>query len=241
MFDLRYSRQMALKEISVQGHEKISSSRVCIVGVGATGSPVADLFVRAGVGHLRIIDPDTVDISNLHRQVLFTEKDVGEKKVVAARNRLMNVNSKCNVDIKDEFLNDGNTDNLLSGYDLIIDGTDNMESRRVINRFCVRNKIPWIFAASIGTVGQVKAIVPGKTSCLDCFVDNDAQYSMSCEETGVLASSPVIVSSMAWTLAIRILTGNSEEGELFYIDPWNHEWQKIKIKRNPSCSTCSDT
>ncbi len=238
MFNLRYSRQMALKELSVEGYEKISSSRVCVVGVGATGSPAADLFVRAGVKNLRIIDPDTVDISNIHRQVLFTENDVGEKKVKVARKRFEAVNSGCTVDDRDVMLGEENAADLLSDCQIVIDGTDNMETRRLINRFCVRNKVPWIFAASIGTIGQVKAIVPGETACLDCFVDNDASYSMSCEETGVLASSPLMVSSMAWTLAVRILTGNRENGELFYMDPWNHEWQKIQINRNPECVTC---
>ncbi len=238
MFNLRYSRQMALKELSVEGYERISGSHVCIVGIGATGSPVADLFARAGTKHLRIIDSDTVDVSNLHRQVLFAEKDVGEKKVEVARKRLTDVNSSCQVDARDVFLDEENASDLLSGCDIIIDGTDNMDARRVINRFCVRTGTPWVFAASIGTVGQVKAVVPGETACLDCFVDNDASYTMSCEETGVLASSPVMVSSMAWTLAVRILTGHKEAGELFYIDPWNQQWEKIQIKRNPACLTC---
>lgn len=238
MFNLRYSRQMALKELSVEGYEKISSSRVCVVGVGATGSPAADLFVRAGVKDLRIIDPDIVDISNIHRQILFTENDVGQKKVEVARKRLEAVNSRCKVDDRDVLLREENIAELLSDCHIIIDGTDNMETRRLINRYCVKNRIPWIFAASIGTVGQAKAIIPGETSCLDCFVDNDASYSMSCEETGVLASSPIMVSSMVWTLAVRILTGQKEKGELFYIDPWNHEWQKIQINRNPECATC---
>lgn len=239
MFNLRYSRQMALKELSVEGYEKISSSRVCVVGMGATGSPSADLFTRAGVKDLRIIDPDIVDISNIHRQILFTEKDVGEKKVEVARKRLEAVNSGCKVDARDALLKEENAADLLSGCHIIMDGTDNMETRRLINRFCARNRVPWIFAASIGTVGQVKAIIPGETACLDCFVDNGASYSMSCEETGVLASSPIMVSSMAWTLAVRILTGQKENGELFYIDPWNHQWQKIQINRNPKCITCS--
>lgn len=238
MFNLRYSRQMALKELSVEGYEKISGSRVCVVGMGATGSPVADLFARAGVKHLRIIDPDTVDISNIHRQILFTEKDVGGKKVEVARKRLEEVNSSCEVEARDILLDEDNAAGLLSGCHIIIDGTDNMETRRVINRFCARARIPWIFAASIGTVGQVKAIIPGETSCLDCFVDNDASYSMSCEETGVLASSPFMVASMAWTLAVRILTGHREKGELFHMDPWNQEWQKIQINRKPGCATC---
>lgn len=238
MFNLRYSRQMALKELSVEGYETISKSSVCVVGVGATGSPVADLFVRAGIGNIKLIDGDTVDISNLHRQLLFSEEDVGKKKVEAAKKRLTAVNSGCSIHAVDAFLDKENVSELLHGCHIVIDGTDNMETRRIINKYCVDRKIPWIFVSSIGTVAQVKAVLPGETACLDCFVDSEANYVMSCEETGVLASSPVMASSMAWTIATRILTGHSEKGELFYIDPWNHNWERIQINRNPNCKTC---
>lgn len=239
MFNLRYSRQIALKEISAEGHEKLSRARVCIVGMGATGSPAADLFVRSGIEHLRIIDADTVDISNIHRQVLYSEKDVGVKKVEAARSRLLSVNGKCSIEAVDNFLDSSNVDELLSGYNIVIDGTDNMETRRIVNRYCVNNGIPWIFVSSIGTVAQVKAVIPGKTSCLECFVPNETIFNMSCEETGVLASSPVIASSMAWTLSVNILTGNHERGDLYHIDPWSRQWETIEIKKNPQCNTCS--
>ncbi len=239
MFNLRYSREIALKELSVSGYEAISNAHVCIVGLGATGSPVADLFARAGVGNLKLIDGDTVDISNLHRQILFSEKDVGEKKVNAAKSRLNLVNSKCNIESIDSFLTENNVSSLLDNCDIVVDGTDNMEARRVINRHCVRAGTPWIFMSSIGTVAQVKGVIPGKTSCLDCFVDQKANYPMSCEETGVLAASPVIASSTAWTIAVRILTGQSVDGDLLYIDPWSNTHEKIHINRKEDCITCS--
>lgn len=238
MFDLRYSREIALKELSVDGYEAISRARVCVVGTGATGSPVTDLFVRAGVANLRIIDGDTVDISNLHRQILFSEKDVGEKKVNAAKSRLEAVNSKCNIEAVGYFLTDDNISGLLEGCDIVVDGTDNMETRRTINRHCVKNGIPWVFVSSIGTVAQVKGVIPGETSCLDCFVDEEANYPMSCEETGVLAASPIIASSTAWTIAVRILTGRNENGDLIYIDPWSSTYEKIHINRKEDCITC---
>lgn len=239
MFNLRYSREIALKELSVEGYETIAKASVCVVGAGATGSPVSDLFVRAGVGKLRLIDPDTVDISNLHRQILYSESDVGRKKVEASRDRLNSINGGCLIDPVDVLLDGNNVEELLGNCDIVLDGTDNMEARRVINRYCVEKKIPWIFIASIGTVAQVKAVIPGETSCLECFVEDGAEFSMSCAETGVLASSPIMASSMAWTMATRILMGEKEEGELFYLDPWNHVWEKVMIKRNPKCRTCS--
>ncbi len=239
MFNLRYSREIALKEISVNGYEELSKSAICVVGIGATGSPVTDLFVRAGVGKLRIIDGDTVDISNLHRQVLYSEGQTGEKKVKAAMDRLSSINSSCSIEPVDMFLTEENAEELLKGCHIVIDGTDNMETRRIINRHCVKNRIPWVFISSIGTVAQVKSVIPGKTSCLDCFVDENANYTMSCEETGVLASSPIIASSIAWTAALRILTGKEESGDLIFVDPWNHIYETIHIKRKEDCITCS--
>lgn len=239
MFNLRYSRETALKEISIEGYERIRKSKICVVGLGATGSPVADLFVRAGVGKITLIDGDTVDISNLHRQVLYSEEDIGEKKVKAAGRRLKSINSKCDIGTIDTFLDAGNADALLGGADIVIDGTDNMETRKVINRYCVRARKPWIFISSIGTVAQVKAVIPGVTSCLECFLDPQSSYSMSCEETGVLASAPVIASSLAWTRAVRIILGLTDEGNLEHIDPWNSIDEQIHINRNPQCSVCS--
>lgn len=230
---------MALKEISVEGYEAIRNSTVCVVGIGATGSPVADLFVRAGVGRIRLIDGDTVDISNLHRQILFSEKDIDRKKVDAAEERLKSVNSGCTIEKIPEFLNKENAAEYLEGCNLVIDGTDNMETRRLINSFCVGSRKPWIFISSIGTVAQVKAVIPGVTSCLECFVDPSESYQMSCEETGVLASAPLMASSLAWTMAVRILTGKGENGDLFYIDPWYHKAEQIHINRNPQCKSCS--
>lgn len=238
MFDLRYSREIVLKEISTEGYEKIRKAKVCIVGIGATGSPVADLFVRAGVDTLRIIDGDTVDISNLHRQILYTEQDLGSPKVDAAYARLHSINSKCNVEKHNKFLNQQNVSELLSGCDIVIDGTDSMEARRTINAFCVEHRKPWVFVSSIGTVGQVKAVIPGVTSCLECFTNPEEKYPMSCEDTGVLASAPEIVSSIAWTKAVRIVTGKGDSGDLIYVDPWKENFEKIRINRNPVCSTC---
>lgn len=240
MFNLRFSREMALKEISVDGYEIIRNSYVVVVGIGATGSPAADLFVRAGVGKIRLIDGDTVDISNIHRQILYSENDVGRKKPDAASERLRKVNGGCEIESVPQFLSQENASELLGKPSIVIDGTDNMQTRRIINSYCVANRIPWVFISSIGTVSQAKGILPGSTSCLDCFVDRNLNYSMSCEETGVLASAPVMASSLAWTIALRILLNQDEKGDLYYIDPWNLVMEKIHINRNPQCPTCSN-
>ena len=240
MFNLRYSREIVLKEISEDGYEKLRNSSVCVVGLGSTGSPCADLLVRAGIGSLRIIDGDSVDITNLHRQIIFSEEDINEKKVFAAKKRLEKINSDCRISAIPDYLTEDNVSKLLSEADLVVDGTDNMESRMIINRYCVSTGKPWIFISSIGTVSQVKAIVPGKTSCLNCFVNPSDNIAMSCEETGVLASAPIIASSKAWTIAVKILTGKEVDGDLNFIDPWNGVDENIRIKRNPECTVCSD-
>lgn len=239
MFSLRYSREIALKEISTEGYEKIRHSHVAIVGIGATGSPCADLFVRAGLASIILIDGDTVDISNLHRQVLFAEGDIGKLKVEAAYGRLHDVNRSCEIERRAEYLTEENVDRLIGDSDLVIDGTDNMETRRIINRYCVQTRKPWIFISSLGTVSQVKAIIPGKTSCLDCFTDPESEVPMSCEETGVLSSAPLMASSMAWTIAIRIFLGHGDNGDMHYMDPWHFSSERIKIGRNPGCKVCS--
>ncbi len=238
MFNLRFSREMALKEISVEGYEILRKSKVSVVGLGATGSPVADLFVRAGIGKIQIIDGDTVDISNIHRQILYSEGDVSRKKVEAAAGRLHDINRDCEIQAVPEFLTPENTSRTLGRPSVVIDGTDNMETRRIINSYCVSNSIPWVFISSIGTVSQVKAIIPGKTSCLDCFIDRNAKYSMSCEDTGVLASAPLMASSLAWTMALKILLGNEVDGGLWHIDPWHLSMEQVHINRNPGCPTC---
>lgn len=238
MFNLRFSREIALREISVEGYEAIRESSVSVVGLGATGSPVSDLFVRAGIGKIRLIDGDTVDISNIHRQVLYAEGDVGRKKVEAAASRLKEINSGCEIETVDNFIEAGNIKETIGTPSVVIDGTDNMGARKLINRYCVENGIPWVFISSIGTVSQAKAIVPGKTSCLECFIDPDAGYPMSCEETGVLASAPVMASGLAWTLALKILMGREISGNLYHIDPWQMSMEKVHIGRNPSCPAC---
>lgn len=240
MFDLRYSREIVLKEISAEGYECIRKSKVCVIGIGATGSPVADLFVRAGAHTVRIIDGDTVDITNLHRQILYSEQDVGSAKVDAAYTRLRSINSKCNVEKVNKFLNHENVFELLEGCDFVVDGTDRMDVRRIINEHCVRHRIPWVFISSIGTVGQVKAVIPGLTSCLACFTNPEEDYPMSCEDTGVLASAPEIVSAIAWTKAVRILTGHGDSGDLIYIDVWNDLFEKIHIERKAGCAVCGE-
>lgn len=236
---LRYARQIALSEIGQDGFNRIRESSVLVVGVGGTGSPVADLFARSGIGRLGLVDGDKVDVTNLHRQILFGMDDIGKNKAEAAARALGNANPEVKLQTWPLNISRENASGILSGWDIVIDGTDNFAARRIINSFCVRNRIPWIFSSSVGTVAQVKAIIPGKTSCLSCFLPGDQQDGLSCQEFGVLASSPLMAGSLAWSIALKILLGREVKGDLFVIDPWNQDFTSIRIERNASCPECS--
>ncbi len=236
---LRYARQMALSEIGPEGSMKIRAASVLVVGIGGIGSPIADLFARSGVRRLGLVDGDTVDITNLHRQILFGMDDLGKNKADAAAETLRSVNPEVKIDSWPMNLGKDNASDLLSGWDIIMDGTDNFAARRIINSFSVSNGIPWVFSSSVGTVAQVKAVIPGRTSCLSCFLSENQSEGPSCQEFGVLASSPIMAGSLAWSIAVRILTGKEVNGDLVMIDSWNQDFFRIEIKRNPSCPSCS--
>ncbi|MCW6168157.1 MAG: HesA/MoeB/ThiF family protein [Thermoplasmatales archaeon] len=239
-FGIRYSREIALKEISIDGYIALKKSKVSVIGLGSTGSVSADLFVRAGISKIALVDGDNVDITNLHRQILYDELDVGKNKAEMAAFHLKKINSDTEIASFPVNLDAENISELLDGTDLVMDGTDNMRSRRVINEYCVKNSIPWVFTSSIGTVAEVKAIIPGKTACLSCFIRDTDEMDMSCEQLGVLASAPLIASSIAWTTAVRILKGEDVSGNLVFIDAWNLDVREISIARNPECPVCGN-
>ncbi len=237
-FGLKYSREIALKEISVEGYEALRRSKVSVVGLGSTGCVSADLFVRSGVGRISLVDGDRVDQTNLHRQILYEEADIGKNKSESAMEHLRKINSDIEIEGFSKNLDADNVHDILTGSDLVMDGTDNMRSRNIINRYCVENGIPWIFVSSIGTVAEVKAIVPGRTSCLSCFMNETDELDMSCEQLGVLASAPMIASSIAWSIGLKVLEGKEVSGDLVFIDAWNLDVREIHISKNPKCSVC---
>ena len=240
MFSLRYSRMSALKEIGIDGLEILQKSTVSIIGIGATGSSAADLFVRNGIGNMRIADPDSVDISNIHRQSLYNENDVGDLKVEAARKRLVSSNKGTSIEVLPQKINDDNVDRFCKGSSIIIDGSDNMETRRVLNSYSVTSGIPWVFTSAIGTVGQIKLIVPGKTACLQCINVRFDSPEMRCEDVGVLASAPYITGSLAWTLAVNYLIRGKLIDEIIYLDAGVPEIVHVKTQRDHSCQMCGN-
>ena len=202
---MRYIRQEIFKGIGKKGQKKLGKSIVAIIGLGALGSNSAELLARAGIGRLILVDRDVVELSNLQRQRLFDEKDIGKPKALAARERLTKINSGINIDFFIDDLNFENINQVLKNkIDLILDCTDNLETRFLINDFCIKNKFPFIYSSAVGSKGYVFDIVPGKTPCLRCFL-KEATHLDTCETIGVLNAITNLISSIQANEALKIL------------------------------------
>jgi len=206
--DERYSRQILFRGIGAEGQRKLAAARVAIVGCGATGSALAGLLARAGVGTLRIIDRDYVEPSNLQRQSLFDEQDAADSlpKAIAAARKIAAFNSGIVIEPKVEDLVPANIESLLEGMSLILDGTDNFETRYLINDYAVDRSLPWIYSAAVGSYAVTLNIVPGETACLACiFPDSPQGMVETCETSGILNSAVNLVASIAATEALKMI------------------------------------
>ena len=230
----RYSRQILLEEIGKDGPVTLQNKKVAIVGIGALGTVAAELLVRAGVGKILLIDRDVIEETNLSGQVLFTEKDQWKSKARAAQERLQAINSRCLIEAQAIHLQCNNVD-ILKAADLIIDGTDNIKTRLLLNDFCKKEGIPWIYGAAIKTSGYVLPLFPSGP-CLRCFLDQ--KRGETCDTVGVLNTITVSIAALQTTLALQILLGKPVESNLNYYDIWKPEFRKIKVSRNQNCRTC---
>ncbi|HUT53165.1 MAG TPA: ThiF family adenylyltransferase [bacterium] len=243
MTDQRYDRQVLFSGLGEKGQAMLARASAVQVGCGALGSTNAACLVRAGVGRYTIIDRDTVEISNLARQFLFDEDDAAQrsKKALAAAAKLGRANSTVKVAGIAEELNAQNVDRLLSGHDLVIDATDNMEARFVINAWCIAHNIPWIYGGIAGSCGMTMVILPGAGPCLCClFPDPDAcAGALTTQIAGVINTAPALIAALQSTEALKILTRSAEIITDFrLIDLWTGEWQRIPVKRDPKCKCC---
>ena len=247
-FGDRYSRQVLFRGIGAEGQQKLAASRVAIVGCGATGSALAGLLGRAGVGKLRIIDRDYVEPSNLQRQSLFDESDAAESlpKAVAASRKIAAFNSEVSVEARVADLIPSNIEVLLEGMDLILDGTDNFETRYLINDYAVDRSVPWIYSAAVGSYGVTLNVILGQTACLACiFPDSPRGIVESCETSGILNSAVNLVASISATEAMKILVGGTESTNLrrtmLSFDLWTNENAEISAaKPRPGCRACGE-
>ena len=242
----RYSRQTLFHGIGVEGQRRLASGRVAIVGCGATGSALAGLLARAGVGKLRIIDRDYVEPSNLQRQSLFDEKDALESlpKAIAAARKIASFNSEIAVEPEVNDLTPANIEGLLEGMDLILDGTDNFETRYLLNDYAVKQSIPWIYSAAVGSYGVTMNILPAKTACLACiFPDSPRGMVETCETSGILNSAVNVVASIAVTEVLKLLVAGPDAPQLrrtlLSFDVWTNEHGEISAAQpRPDCRAC---
>src|SRR6202165_2530428 len=242
--DDRYSRQVLFKEIGAEGQKKLSRSRVVIVGCGATGSALASLLARSGVGTLRILDRDYVEPSNLQRQALFDENYARESvpKAIAAARQIARFNSQIAVEPHVADLTPANVDSLLGGCDLILDGTDNFETRYLVNDYAVKNSVAWIYAAAVGSYAVTMNILPGDTACLACIFPESPRGTVeTCETAGILNSAVNLVASIAATEALKFLVGarSKMRRTLLSWDVWTNERAELAAAHSlAGCRAC---
>ncbi|MFO7990669.1 MAG: HesA/MoeB/ThiF family protein, partial [Thermoplasmata archaeon] len=236
----RYSRHTVLPEIGERGQKLLSSAEVTIIGLGGLGTVISDALVRCGVGTVNIVDRDVVEISNLQRQTLYDEKDIGDKKADAAYHRLKSINS--DVDIQKYILNVGpsNIEDLIEKADIVLDATDNIDTRYVINEACVKQYVPWIFTSVMGTYGMTLNIFPRKGPCLRCLLPDEphSESFQNGSEAGILFTLPRVMGNISATEAVKYLVGDEPREELLTVDLWKNDYMLTSVARNENCVCC---
>ena len=244
----RYVRQMRYAPLGKAGQEKLLAGRALIVGCGALGSVLANTLARAGVGHLRIVDRDFLELNNLQRQVLYDEDDVaaGLPKAIAAQNRLARINSQIEIEAHVADVDAANIGRLLDGVDCLVDGTDNFETRFLLNDAALKYQVPWVYGGCIGAEGQTLTILPGQTPCLRCLMPEPPPpgSSPTCDSAGILGTVIGVVASMQANETLKILSGHREAISRTWnvFDLWDNQWRQIKLDSfsdRSACPACS--
>jgi adenylyltransferase/sulfurtransferase len=237
----RYSRQVMLEEIGFEGMEKLRAAKVCVVGAGGIGNPVVTQLVAMGVGKLRIVDRDVIEITNLHRQHLYTEDDVGRVKVEAAADRLRKINPGVEIEPMPASVTRYTAESIVKGFDLVIDALDSVDARYALNDACIKHNIPLIYAGAIGMLGSVTTIIPNKTACLRCLFPALNEDEMpACSTEGVHPSILYLVAGIQVSEAVKIITGQQPTlvNKLMYIDLNELSFEKVQIARQDECPAC---
>jgi adenylyltransferase/sulfurtransferase len=238
-----YSRQIVMTEMGYNGQLKLKNSKACLVGVGGLGSPAAMQLVAMGVGYLRIVDRDIVELNNLHRQHLYSVNDLWYPKVEIAAMRLQQLNPHITVEPLPLSVNHNNAEKIVEDMDVVVDGLDSMIARYAINRACVKLGIPYVFGAAITTTGNVSTVIPGETACLECFYGNlDDKRLPRCGVVGVHPSLVNIISSIEVSETIRILTGKRPllTNKLLHFDLDELEFTEVMLSSVESCFVCGE-
>ena len=242
----RYSRQTRFGPLGPQGQAKLAAGRVAIVGCGALGAASAVALARAGVGFLRLIDRDVPEPSNLPRQVLFDEADVaaGLPKAVAAARQLARLNSAASLEPIVADLTSANAVSLLAGVDVIVDGTDNLEARYLVNEVACRSGTPWVHGGAIGAEGRVLTVIPGTTACLRCLVPEPPPPGTlpTCDTAGIIGPAAIVVGAVQAAETIKLLVGDAgaTAGRMLACDLWTFQWRVIDLAplAAAGCTTC---
>lgn len=237
----RYSRHIMLDDIGEEGQQRLAAARVLLVGVGGLGSPAAIYLASAGIGELMLCDDDTVQLSNLQRQIVHTTAAIGEEKTASAATRLAAINPHCRVTRYGRVTAE-NADTLIAAADIVVDGSDNYASRHLINRVCVRQQKPLVFGAAVGFDGQASVFDPRRpeSPCYNClFAETDAAEDVPCALLGVLAPLTGIIGAIQAAETIKLLTGGSGlVGRLLLVDARAMRWRDIRLPRDAHCAVC---
>jgi adenylyltransferase/sulfurtransferase len=234
---IKYGRQIVYPGFGEVGQEKLQASHVLVVGVGGLGCAASMYLTYAGIGHITLIDDDSVELSNLNRQMLHWERDIGKKKPVSAANKLRRINSGVRITSVCKKVTEDNADQIINGADVVIDGLDNFQTRFVLNAACIRQGVPFIHAGVNGLLGQITSIVPGKTPCLACIYSTPP---VSEETIPVFGATPAVMASLQVMEAIKLIVGFGEtlEGRMLYFNGESMEFAYEDLVKNPKCGVC---
>lgn len=239
---LRYSRQIMLPQLDFEGQEKLLASRVLVIGMGGLGSPVAMYLATAGIGHIVIVDDDTVELSNLQRQIAHGTKDIGINKVDSAKQTILNLNPETKVTCFNKRLGKEELGNEVTAANIVVDATDNFTSRFQLNALCVKNKTPLISGAAIRMEGQVSVFNKTPSSpCYRCLYKDEGELDATCSNNGVLSPVVGIIGSIQANETIKVLLdiGECLDGKLLMLDALQMEWRTLKLKKDPACPVCN--
>jgi len=244
MYEEFYSRQMVLEELGRKRQRKLAQSKVAVIGLGGLGTVSSLYLALAGVGHLRLVDQDTVELRNLHRQILYSTDDLNYPKVEVSAKRLGKINPLVKTEPIPENVNASNVEKILSGMDCVVDGLDNMHTRYLVNRTCAKLRIPYVFGAAIGIEGNLSVFAPPETPCLECVFPNlDNSHLLTCEVRGVLGATPGIIGTMQAMETVKVLTGmgSTLKGRLMICDFSDMYFTTIDISKRLNCPACQRT
>lgn len=241
---LRYSRQIMLPQIDIEGQQKLLAAHVLIVGAGGLGSPASIYLAAAGVGRLSIFDDDEVDLSNLQRQIAHYTDDIGMDKVISTRQTLNRLNPDVDIRAIKERLTGAELEQEVNNADVVLDCSDNFATRFAINKACVKNSTPLVSGAAIRFEGHVSVFTPGlnDSPCYNCLYQFDGEEQLNCSTNGVIAPITGIVGSIQALEAMKLImsVGETLTGRLLLLDGLTMEWNMMKLRKNPNCPTCGD-